>query len=325
VIVYIGALVVSILIIAKAGDVFLDSACGIARALGVSQAVIALTLIAFATSAPEFFAALTASGLGHAGVAYGDVVGSNIVNITLILALAAIFGMAWIKKVGLEDGLIMLGVGGALLVMSLNGVIGPVEGLLLLAIFTLFLRFVIKRERTGERKLGSSTPKERSLGKLFLLFAAGTAGLIIGSWLLVFGGVGIGQTALEAAGLTRLEAEAVVGFTVIAIGTSIPELATIVISIKKKLVEISVGTIIGSNIFNMALIIGSGSLVGAAAGEFLRADPQGIWFSNPMMLLSMALLVGFMWKRKRLARKSGIALLALYAIYLTGMALFYTF
>lgn len=321
---FILALVVAILLIVKAGDLFVDSACRIARALGVSQAMIALTLIAFATSAPEFFTAIMASGLGHVGISYGNVVGSNIVNITPLLALAAVFGMARIGKGGISDGLIMLAVGGALVAMSLNGVIGPIEGLLLLAIFVLFLRFVLKRVSTQRKNLKLSISKKREgLPKLFLLFIVGTAGILIGSWLLVFGGAGIAQTALVAAGLTTLEAEAAVGFTIIAIGTSLPELATIVISIRKRLPEISIGTIIGSNIFNAAFIIGSASIVSAVRGASLGVDSQALWFSNPMMLAAMALLLGFMWKRRKLTRGQGVALLAFYAFYLAGLVFFY--
>jgi len=322
---FVLALVASILLIHKAGDLFVDSACRIARTLGVSQAMIALTLIAFATSAPEFFTAILASGLGHVGISYGNVVGSNIINIALILALAAVFGMAQIRRGGVGEGLIMLAVGGALVVMSFNSVIGPIEGLLLLAIFALFLRFILKREAMRRKNLRNFIPKKRGkLPKLFLLFVVGTAGILVGSWLLVFGGAGIAQAALVAAGLTPLEAEAAVGFTIIAIGTSLPELATIVISIRKKLPDISVGTIMGSNIFNTALIIGSAALVGTARGFPLQVDAQALWFSNPMMLLSMVLLVWFMCGQKRLTKRQGAILLAFYVFYLAGLALFYT-
>lgn len=121
-----------------------------------------------------------------------------------------------------------------------------------------------------------------------------------------------------AAGLTELEAEAAIGFTVIAIGTSIPELATIVISVKKRLPAISVGTIVGSNIFNTALIIGSAALI-----KPLEVDSQAIWFSNPMMLATMAVLLWFMWRGQRLTRGQGLALLAFYSFYLVGLAFLY--
>lgn len=316
-ILYVLAFLAALVLIAKAGDIFVESACRIARALGVSQAVIALTLIAFATSAPEFFTSIIAAWLGNVGIAYGNVVGSNIVNITPILALASIFGIVQVGREQVSEGLIMLAVGGALAAMALNGVIGPVEGLLLLAIFALFLRYVVKREIRRKSAEQKTIRVRESLRKLSLLFTIATAGVVIGARLLVFGGAGIAQEVLMAAGLTSLEAEAAIGFTVIAIGTSIPELATIVISVKKRLPAISVGTIVGSNIFNTALIIGSAALV-----RPLKVDSQAIWFSNPMMLAAMAVLLGFMW-RGRLTRGQGIALLAFYAFYLVGLAFLY--
>lgn len=303
------ALLVALMLIYKAGDVFVDSACRIARALGVSTAVIALTFVAFATSAPEFFTSIIAAWRGNVGIAYGNVVGSNIVDITPILALAAIFGVASISKKQFTEGLVMLAVNGVLIAMSLNGTIGPVEGLLLLTIFALFLRFLLRREAGKERK---EIPSERErLGRSLLLFALGTAGVILGSYLLIYSGVGIGLSV----GIS----EAAIGFTLVAIGTSIPELATIVISIRKKLYDISVGTIVGSCIFNTAFIIGWAALI-----RPLAIDSQALWFSNPMMLVIMVLLVGFMQGRQRLTRGHGLALLVFYAFYLTGLALFYT-
>ncbi len=309
-ILYILAFVAAIVLIAKAGDVFVDSACRIARALGVSQAVIALTLVAFATSVPEFFTSIMAAGFGNVGISYGNVVGSNIINITPILALAAIFGAVQVNRERISEGIIMLATGGALAAMALNGVIGPVEGLLLLAIFALFLRFVLKREaRKAKKKIPS---EQRKLDRAVLLFILSTVGVIIGARLLIYSGVGIAL----GVGVP----EAAIGFTLVALGTSIPELATIIIAIGKRLPEFSVGTIIGSNIFNTALIIGSAALI-----RPLAVDSQAIWFSNPMMLAAMLLLLGFMWTGLRLSRREGVGLLAFYVFYLAGLAFLYAF
>ena len=307
-ILYVLAFVAAIVLIAKASDVFVDSACGIARALGVSQVIIALTLVAFATSVPEFFTSTMAAWFGNVGISYGNVVGSNIINITPILALAAIFGMAQVRRERLGEGIIMLAVGGALAAMALNGVVGRVEGLLLLAIFVLFLRFVLKREA---RKTREKVPSEQKrLGRSVLLFILGTAGVIIGARLLIYSGV---EIALGVG-----VPEAAIGFTLVAIGTSIPELATIIISISKRLPEFSVGAIVGSNIFNIALVIGSAALI-----RPLTVDSQALWFSNLMMLVTMAVLLGFMWRGRRLTRGQGVALLAFYAFYLVGLAFLY--
>lgn len=312
-ILYILAFVAAIVLIAKAANVFVDSACGIARALGVSQVIIALTLVAFATSVPEFFTSTMAAWFGNVGISYGNVVGSNIINITPILALAAIFGVAQFRRERLGEGIIMLAVGGALVTMVLDGVVGRVEGLLLLVIFALFLRFVLKREA---RKTREKVPSEQKrLGRSILLFILGTAGVIIGARLLIYSGVGIAL----GVGVP----EAAIGFTLVAIGTSIPELAMIIISISKRLPEFSVGTIVGSNIFNIALIIGSAALIRPLRVVDPVVDSQALWFSNLMMLAAMALLLGFMWRGRRLTRGQGVALLAFYAFYIAGLAFLY--
>ncbi|MFQ6130123.1 MAG: calcium/sodium antiporter [Candidatus Hadarchaeaceae archaeon] len=307
-ILYIFAFVAALLLIAKAGDVFVDSACGIAQALGVSQVIIALTLVAFATSAPEFFTSTMAAWFGNVGISYGNVVGSNIINITPILALAAIFGVAQVGRERLAEGVIMLAVGGALAAMALDGEVWWVEGLFLLVIFALFLRFVLRRE--ARRRPKEKTSERERLGRLILLFILGTVGVIIGSRLLIYSGVGI---ALDVG-----VPEAAIGFTLVAIGTSIPELATIIISIFKRLPEFSVGTIVGSNIFNTALIIGSAALI-----RPLTVDSQALWFSNLMMLAAMVILLVFMWRGQRLTRGQGVTLLVFYAFYLVGLAFLY--
>jgi len=302
------ALAVALILIYKAGDVFVDSACRIARALGVSTAVIALTFVAFGTSAPEFFTSIIAALQGNVGIAYGNVVGSNIVNITPILALAAIFGVAIIGREQFNEGLIMLFTGAALVLMALNGTIGFVGGLILLAMFAFFLRFLFKRETSKDRR--QITVERGEFWYSFLIFTIGLLGVILGSYLLVYSGVGIAKLM----GVP----EAAIGFTLVAIGTSIPELATILVSISKKLYEVSVGTIVGSCIFNTTFIIGWAALL-----RPLTIDSQALLFSNPMMLVIMALLVGLMWGRQRLTRGHGLALLLFYVFYLVGLGFFY--
>jgi cation:H+ antiporter len=307
VILYTLAFIGAVLLIAKAGDVFVDSACRIARALGVSQALIALTLMGFATSAPELFTSTIASGLGNVEISYGNIVGSNIINITPILALASIFGVAKLKRGRPDEGIIMLAVGGALTAMALNETVGRVEGLLLLLLFVLFIEFVMKVGARERRMRKNLIPKQNRLRRLILLFVLSTVGVIIGSRLLIYSGVGIARE--------KQISEAVIGFTLVAIGTSIPELATIIISIRKKLPEIAVGTIVGSNIFNIALILGCAALI-----RPLTVVGSSLWFSNAMMLAAMALLLAFMW-RGRLGRSEGAVLLSLYAFYLVGLAI----
>lgn len=303
---YIGALFASVVLIWKAGNVFVDSACAIARGLRVSPAVIALTLVAIATSMPEFFASTIAAWLGSEGIAYGNVVGSNIVNIAPILALAAVFGAALVHRERLREGGIMLAIGGVLVIMALDRQIERLDGLLLLMTFALFSGFVFKRQR--KKAGGKADPT--GFAKPALLFGLSVTGVIVGARLLVYSGVGI------ALGLGV--PEAAMGFTLVAIGTSIPELATVVTATLKRLPEFSMGTIIGSNIFNTGFILGCAALI-----RPLAVDSQTFWFSNPMMLAAMALLIGFMWTGMRLSRREGIAMIGFYAFYLCGLVYLY--
>ncbi len=315
---YVGALVLGVLIIGKAGDIFVESARRIAQALGVSRVFIALTLIAFATSAPEFFASLIAAALGNYGISYGNVVGSNIINIAVVLAIAAFFGVARIERGNLIDSLFLLIISAVLVLLSLDKSITWSEGTMLLILFALFVWIAWKKE-------GNPAPKRRAnLKQLVGIFCLSAAGLFIGARLLIYGGAGIAESLLISAGFSKLEAEAAVGFTIIAIGTSLPELATVLISAKKRFYDISLGTIIGSNVFNIGLIVGSASLATAAKGSALLVDSQAIQVSNPVMLLSATLLTAFVFRRKRLTTWQGMVLLLLYFGYLAVMLLFYS-
>lgn len=315
---YVGALVLGVLIIGKAGDIFVESARRIAQALGVSRVFIALTLIAFATSAPEFFTSLIAAALGNYGISYGNVVGSNIINIAVVLAIAAFFGVARIERGNLIDALFLLIISAVLVLLSLDKSITWSEGTMLLVLFALFVWIAWKKE-------GNPAPKRRAnLKQLVGIFCLSAAGLFIGARLLIYGGAGIAESLLISAGFSKLEAEAAVGFTIIAIGTSLPELATVLISAKKRFYDISLGTIIGSNVFNIGLIVGSASLATAAKGSALLVDSQAIQVSNPVMLLSATLLTAFVFRRKRLTTWQGMVLLLLYFGYLAVMLLFYS-
>ncbi len=315
---YVGALVLGVLIIGKAGDIFVESARRIAQALGVSRVFIALTLIAFATSAPEFFTSLIAAALENYGISYGNVVGSNIINIAVVLAIAAFFGVARIERGNLIDSLFLLIISAVLVLLSLDKSITWSEGTMLLVLFALFVWIAWKKE-------GNPAPKRRAnLKQLVGIFCLSAVGLFIGARLLIYGGAGIAESLLISAGFSKLEAEAAVGFTIIAIGTSLPELATVLISAKKRFYDISLGTIIGSNVFNIGLIVGSASLATAAKGSALLVDSQAIQVSNPVMLLSATLLTAFVFRRKRLTTWQGMVLLLLYFGYLAVMLLFYS-
>jgi len=308
-ILYLLTLLAGLASIAIGGNAFVDSACAIARRLGVPRAVIGLTLVSFATTAPEFIASTMAAGMGNVQLAYGNVVGTCIANISLILAIVAVAVMIPVERDRLNEGAIMVGLGGLVTIIAWDGTLSRYEGMGLLLLLVLFLRFIARRERRNARIAREGRPRHPAkLGRLLLLFSLGALGILVGSRLLIYSGMGIAKSL----GVS----EAVIGFTMVAIGTSLPELVTAIVSAFKRIPELSLGNIVGANILDLTWVLGLSAVIRPLAVGF-----QAIWFSNLMMFLIMALLLAFMRTGQRLTRGEGWALLALYAFYLVGLVL----
>ncbi len=304
------ALLVGLALIVGGGDEFVDSACELARRLGVSRAVIGLTLVSFATTLPELATSAMAAAMGSGGVAYGNVVGSCIANIALVLSIAVVAVSIPIERDRLREGIAMLALAAAVVVMALDGGISRLEGLLLLLMLGLFLGFLVRRGRgavEGELAPREGTPRPRELA---LRFSLGAAGIIVGSRLLIYAGVGIARWL----GVP----EAVIGFTLVAVGTSLPELTTAAVSAVKRVPELSLGNIIGANVLDLTWVLGF-----ASALKPVAIGPAEVWFSNLMMLVVVASLLAFMLTGRRLSRWEGVALLALYGFYLAGLAVWH--
>lgn len=301
------ALPVGLALIVVGGNAFVDSACALARRLGVSRAVIGLTLVSFATTTPELATSAMAAAMGSGGVAYGNVVGSCIANIALILSIVVVAVSIPIERDRLGEGAVMLALAAVVVAMAHNGKVSRLEGLSLLLALGLFLGFLVRRGRGAvgeELVLAEGTPRLR---RLALGFSLGAAGIIVGSRLLIYSGVGIARSL----GVP----EAVIGFTLVAVGTSLPELTTAAISAIKRVPELSLGNIIGANALDLTWVLGF-----AATLKPLSIAWAEVWFSNLTMLAIMALLLGFMFTGRRLSRGEGVALLSLYGLYLAGLA-----
>lgn len=237
---------ISILVIAKSADWLVESAAKIAFRLHVSQLVIGLTIVAFGTSAPEFAVSLSAALRGIGNIAVANVVGSNIFNILIILGLCAIVRpIKTTEKLVKRDCLVMFI--GTLTVFAFiyNLTIGRAEGIILFLCLILYVTFLSwKREVPEEAEI----PAEKAKWSDAILLVIGLAGVIIGAHLLVSSSVAIAQ----AVGIS----EWVIGVTLIAFGTSVPELAVSMTAAIKKYYAISAGNLIGSNIFNIFGVIG---------------------------------------------------------------------
>ena len=291
------------------GDWLVDGGVALARRFRISPLVIGMTIVAFGTSAPELLVSLISAIKGSAGIAIGNVVGSNIANIGLILGLTAILCPIPTenRKVS-ANGLVMILASLLALVLSLNNGLSRIEGLILFAGIILFTVISI---RLGRTKQDATQPdsepqgKEMSVLVALLLVALSCAMLAFGADFMVDGATSIAQ----ALGVS----DKVIGLTIVALGTSLPELAASVAAALKKEMDISIGNIIGSNIFNLMCVLGVSASIRPIPFDYMQYRMDFVI----MMAFSAGLIILIQpWKAQgRLGRISGIIMFAAYAVY----------
>jgi cation:H+ antiporter len=302
-------LVIGLAVLVKGSDFFVGSAAFIARHYGVSELIIGLTLVSMGTSLPELAASVYASYDGQGGIAVGNVVGSNIANIALVLGVCLLLKQIAIKRKMLKrDGLVMLGVSLLFIFFIFDGV-ERWEGLVLMVIFTVYIIYLYQQNK-AERLNCETTDvceqvehKEGKLGLEVSKLVIGCIGVVLGAKMLVDSAVGIaGHLGIS---------QAVIGSTLVAFGTSVPELAVSLTAIVRKHQDISIGNIIGSNIFNILLVIGAAAIINP-----LAVDNILINMNIPIMLLVAAILLMFMAMGNKLRRWQGGVFVAIYVVFL---------
>ncbi|MBN1308253.1 MAG: calcium/sodium antiporter [Chitinispirillaceae bacterium] len=276
---------------------------------GISSLTVGLTVVAFGTSAPELVVSVKSGFDGLGGIAVGNVIGSNIFNIAVILGVSALIRP---MKVSLQvlriDTPVMVAVSLLFVMVMLDNKITRTEAAVLLTGMIVYMVAAVyagKKSAAAGRAAGTADSPDRPKGRVpfdFLLITAGLGALILGSRLFVDGAIGMAKKLHVA--------EAVIGLTVVAAGTSLPELATSVVAAMKKEVDIAIGNIVGSNIFNILAILGISGILTP-----LHAEGVGI-IDLGVMLGTAACLLPFMWTGFRLNRIEGIALMAVYGGYL---------
>lgn len=291
------------------GDWLVNGGVALARRFRISPLVIGMTIVAFGTSAPELLVSMTSSIKGNAGIAMGNVIGSNIANIGLILGLTAMLCPipTQNRKVS-ANGLVMILASLLALVFSLNNGLSRIEGLILFAGIILFTVISI---RLGRTKQDATQPdaepqgKEMSVLVALLLIALSCAMLAFGADFMVDGATHIAK----AIGVS----DKVIGLTIVALGTSLPELAASVAAALKKEMDISIGNIIGSNIFNLMCVLGVSASIRPIPFDYMQYRMDFVI----MMAFSAGLIILIQpWKAQgRLGRISGIIMFAAYAIY----------
>jgi len=296
-------LIIGLVMLCLGGNWLVSGGITIAKKFRISNLVIGMTIIAYGTSAPELAASIAAAG-DHSAIILGNIIGSNIANIGMVVGFAAILTPLTLRKSILRKEIpIMLAVSALLILISIDGEISQYDGVLLLVglgVFGLYtFRNALKHREAAEDS--TSSGKSNVYLKSAGLIGIGIVILYIGSILTVDNAVVI---ATEF-GLS----EKIIGLTVIAIGTSLPELITSIIAIRKGHTDIGIGNIIGSNIYNVLMIMGVGASLG---GILITAD---VYVDYAIMIIfGLSLLIGF--KTQILNRTMGIILTTGYVLYL---------
>ena len=313
------SVVAGLVILCIGGYAIVSGGVSLARKLQISSMIIGLTVVAYGTSTPELAAAVLAAFNSHTELILGNIVGSNISNIGLVIGVSAIFTPLLMSKVTVKKWVpIMIGVSLLVIGMSVDGEISQIDGLILIAAligFTIYTIRTVKKQRVTENENIENEHIEGELfltkyridtfPKAFVLLGIGIVLLFSGGHFTVNGAVAIA----ESLGLSQL----VVGVVIVGIGTSLPELITSVIAIAKKQTDIGIGNIVGSNIYNILLILGVASTI---VGIPVSADA----FSNYyiMIAFSLVLFIGF---RKYIPRFVVIVLTIAFISYLISLLL----
>jgi len=301
----------SFYILFKSSEFFVESAAGIASHYNLPKMLVGIIIVGFATTAPEIAVSTLAAYLGHSEIAFGNAIGSVIADDGIALALAAIVAPAAIsinKDILKTAGIFLIGIDTVAFLFAFNGRISRPEGITLVHLLVCYMIFVIYAEKRRKLHLVDTEeiPGENAkinLRRLFVLFGIGLIGVIIAARLVIRSSLIIARTFNVS--------ETIIGLTIIAMGTSLPEISTCIVASLKGHGEIAVGDIIGADILNILWIIGISSIVKA-----IELDMFTVLFSFFSMFVVVGTMLVSLRARFRLTRANGILLLLLYLIYL---------
>lgn len=307
----VALLVVGFVMLIKGADFFVDAASKIADKFGIPKIVVGLTIVAFGTSAPEAAVSISSGIKGSAELAVSNVLGSNVLNVLLILGLASvIYPLAVQTSTVKVDIPYVFVISAALLLLGLDGSIGRVDGIILWAFFIVYLVYMIKMALSGKGNVEEveSAGEGDKMWKLVLLLILGGVGIV---W-------GANITVDAATALARIfgMSERLIGLTIVAFGTSLPELVTSCIAAARKEADIAVGNIVGSNLFNILFVLGTTALIIPVTYS------QAFIFDNLVAIGIMVLLWLCVFKDKELGRAGGTVMLLCYAAYFTKIMIF---
>lgn len=294
-------LIIGFVLLIKGADWFVDGAAGIAARFGIPQLVIGLTIVAMGTSAPEAAVSITAAKTGNAGITIGNVLGSNIMNILVILGITSVITAVAVQKSTIRYEIpFMLVITAVLMWLGRTGSeIVFWEGIVLWVLFITYLAYLFIMAKKGQTNEDDEKPRALWLQVIMLL--VGVVGIVFGSDLTV-------DNASKIAAVLGMD-DRLIGLTIVAFGTSLPELVTSVTAATKGKADIAIGNIVGSNVFNILFVVGTTALITPVAFK-----------ANFLIDALVAIAAGvLLWigvlKEQKLKRPVGLAMLAGYAVY----------
>ncbi|CUJ05171.1 calcium/sodium antiporter [Cognatishimia activa] len=306
-----------LIILLLAGDALVRGAVNLSLRVGIPALIVSLTIVAFGTSAPELLIAISAIDDGAPGIAMGNVVGSNTANVLMVLGIPAILSRLHTSTCDTRKNyLFMMGATVLFIGLAFCGVFTWVSGLILLAALAFVLgdafRMAMQHRKAGKTVCDNADEDLEDLEgadpdlpwwRIIVFLGLGLIGLPFGADLLV-------DSSVEIARMFHVE-EAVIGLTLVAVGTSLPELATTVMAALRRQADVALGNVIGSNMFNLLAIVGIASLIGP-----IPVDPEFLEFDLWVMAGASLLLLPFVWFKKDITRRWGVLLTALYVAYI---------
>ncbi len=307
-------LVGGFVLLVKGADFFVDGSSSVARRLKVPSLIIGMTIVAMGTSLPELSVSVVASMNGSNSLAVSNVVGSNLFNLMVVLGASALLSEIDVSRDVLKrDYPFSVACTVLLLVLGIAGMrVGHLDGLILLALFVAFLAMMVKATIAGNRSNAAASEEAKAgseNGNPVLLWLKDIVFIIGGAVAIKFGGdfvVNGAVTIARGIGVT----ETLIGLTIVACGTSLPELVTSLVAAKKKELDMAVGNVVGSNIFNVLLILGTASAISPIT--FLQENIIDI----AVLLASSVLTLLFCMTKQKLTRREGAIMLLVYAAYL---------
>ncbi len=294
-------IILGFFLLVKGADFFVDGSSAIARRLGIPTIVIGLTIVAIGTSVPEAMVSILASLKNANSMSLSNVVGSNIFNFLIVLGVCAIIKVLPVnKKILTRDIVILIGVTTFLTFSMMDNSLDRVEGLILIVLLILYIFLLIKDSLHSKKEEEKAEKVSTILSVIYII--GGIIGIAIGGELVV-------NSATKIA-LTLGISETLIGLTIVAFGTSLPELVTAIVAVRKGEVNIAIGNVVGSCIFNIIFVLGISAVISPI---ILNTSPM----INLIILLGVTILMSiFLLTRKRVSRNEGIVCVILYIVYL---------